>query len=127
MNPTVDMEPILNDITSNYSQIIQHTGNTWSKRLLRPFWELYRTIIAMFTEAPMMSMLIIGLPASVLSIVCYCLCCLPNETMMNESDLSYSKMKDDESVDDEEEEGDLPAVPTRSDTEEKTKMEKKDD
>ncbi len=36
----------------------------------------------MFIEAPFLSMLIIGLPASILSIVCYCLCCLPNETLI---------------------------------------------
>ena len=85
LNENIDMKPILNYITSNYSQIIQHAGNTWSKRLLRPFWELYRTIIGMFIEAPMISMLVMGLPASVLSIVCYCICCLPNETIMDDN------------------------------------------
>ncbi|CAF0870409.1 unnamed protein product [Adineta ricciae] len=85
LNENIDMKPILNYVTSNYSQIIQHAGNTWSKRLLRPFWELYRTVIGMFIEAPMISMLVMGLPASVLSIVCYCICCLPNETLMDDN------------------------------------------
>jgi hypothetical protein len=105
------LDPILDYITSNYSQIIQHTGNTLSKRLFRPFWEFYRTLTAMFIEAPLLSMLIIGLPASILSIVCYCLCCLPNETFMDEREFSYEKRQE----------------PMTSDNEQKTTVEKKDD
>ncbi|UJR15623.1 hypothetical protein I4U23_002559 [Adineta vaga] len=101
IDENIDMNSILNYITSNYSQIIQHTGNTWSKRLFRPFWELYRTIIAMFIEAPLVSMLVMGLPASMLSIICYCICCLPNETMINDNiDMSYEKMAEDDDDDD---------------------------
>jgi len=64
----------------------------------------------MFIEAPLLSMLVIGLPASVLSIVCYCICCLPNETSMDDREIPYEKIEDE----DEEEE-------------EKTTIEKKDD
>jgi len=103
----IEIESILNEIISNYSQIIQHTGNTWTKRLIRPFLEFYRTFIAMFIEAPLLSMLIIGLPASILSIVCYCLCCLPNETLMDEIE--------------------MPDEQTKEDDQEKTIIEKKDD
>jgi hypothetical protein len=99
---------ILDYITSNYSQIIQHTGNTWTKRLFRPFWEFYRTIIAMFIQAPLLSMLIIGLPSSVLSIVCYCLFCLPNETLMDDTYERRNEGEDDISI-----------LPTASDNEQK--------
>ena len=67
INRNIPIASILDEIISNYSEIIQHTGNTWKKRLLRPFWEFYRTIMAMFVEAPLLSMLIIGLPSSILS------------------------------------------------------------
>jgi hypothetical protein len=82
IDQNIEIESILDYIITNYSQIIQYTGNTWRKHLFRPFWEFYRTFISMFIEAPFLSMLIIGLPASILSIVCYCLCCLPNETLI---------------------------------------------
>ena len=107
INRNIPIASILDEIISNYSEIIQHTGNTWKKRLLRPFWEFYRTIMAMFVEAPLLSMLIIGLPSSILSIVCYCLCCLPNETSMDERDIPIN---DDD-----------------ADDEQKTTIEKKDD
>jgi hypothetical protein len=87
LNENIEIETILDEIVSNYSEIIQHTGNNWKKRLLRPFLEFYRTIIAMFIEAPLLSMLVIGLPSALLSIICYCLCCLPNETLMDERDI----------------------------------------
>ncbi len=106
INENIPIESILDEIVSNYSEIIQHTGNNWKKRLLRPFWEFYRTIIAMFIEAPLLSMLVIGLPSAILSIICYCLCCLPNETFMDERDIR----DDDVGVD-----------------QEKTTIEKKDD
>jgi len=118
-----EIEPILNYVTSNYSQIIRHKGNSLAKRLLRPFWELYRTITAMFIEAPFMSMLIIGLPASVLSIVCYCLCCLPNETLMHDADILFDKRTIGENND----EDDPCDIPTGSDHEEKATIEKKED
>ncbi len=60
----------------------------------------------MFIEAPLLSMLVIGLPSAILSIICYCLCCLPNETFMDERDIR----DDDVGVD-----------------QEKTTIEKKDD
>jgi hypothetical protein len=75
----IQLEPILEYIIKNYTDIIQYSGDTWSKRLFRPFWELYRTIIAMFIEAPFISMLIIGIPALVISLICYCLCCSSND------------------------------------------------
>ncbi|CAF0994210.1 unnamed protein product [Adineta steineri] len=132
INDKIEIEPILNYIISNYSQIICHTGNTWSKRLIRPFWELYRTVIAMFIEAPFISMLVIGLPASVLSIVCYCLCCLPNEGMMNETEYNYEQMKNVENIEgdedeDEDEDDDISTLPNKSDDKEKTLTNKKDD
>jgi thioredoxin domain-containing protein 10 len=102
IDENIQIESILNYIISNYSQIIKYTGNTWRKRLFRPFWEFYRTLIAMFIEAPFLSMLIIGLPASVLSIVCYCICCLPNETAMDDREIPYEKIEDDEEEEEEE-------------------------
>ena len=88
----IDLELILDYITLNYSEIIKHTGNTWSKRLIRPFWEFYRTIMGMFVESPGLSMLIMGLPAAVLSIVCYCLCCLPNESLLEEIEIHQEEV-----------------------------------
>jgi len=78
-------DQIFQYLLTHSSEIIQYTGDNWSKRLFRPFWEMYRTIVALFIESPKMTMLIIGLPASLLSIVCYCLCCLPVETSMDEN------------------------------------------
>ena len=87
INQNLPIEVSLDEIITNYPEIIQHTGNTWKKRLLRPFWEFYRTFLAMFIEAPLLSMFIIGLPSAILSIVCYCLCCLPNEALLNEREI----------------------------------------
>lgn len=81
-----NIDGILDTIIRDYSKIIKHTSNSWQKRLFRPFWELSRIFSAMFIEAPLLSMLIIGLPSAVLSIVCYCLCCLPNESLYNEQE-----------------------------------------
>jgi hypothetical protein len=86
IDSNIQLEPILDYIIKNHTEIIQYSGDTWSKRLFRPFWELYRTIISMFIEAPFISMLIIGIPASVISIICYCLCC-------SSSDNSSTKAK----------------------------------
>ena len=113
LNENIEIETILNEIVSNYSEIIQHTGNNWKKRLLRPFLEFYRTIIAMFAEAPLLSLLVIGLPSALLSIICYCLCCLPNETLLDEREIREIDANEPE---EEEEE-----------PEEKTTIEKKDD
>lgn len=95
IHQNIPIESVIDEITSKYSEIIQHTGNNWRKRLLRPFWELYRTLIAMFIEAPGLSMLIMGLPSAILSIICYCLCCLPNESMMDEREMIIDEKKDD--------------------------------
>ena len=107
----VQLEPILDYIIFNYSQLIRYTSNTWTKHLIRPFWELYQAIMLMFKEAPFISMLTIGLPASVLSIVCYCLCCLSNETLMTDTDILYETRGDDETMEQNEEdnEADMPA------------------
>ena len=125
------MEPVLDYVVSNYSQIIQHAGSTWSKRLLRPFWELSRTVMAMFVEAPLLSMFVIGLPASVLSIVCYCICCLPNETMMNdEVEMVYRQAKEDENLeddDDDDNEDDEFTVLRQTDDQPKAMSEKKEE
>lgn len=96
IDQTIPLESMIDQMTSKYSEIIQHTGNNWRKRLLRPFWELYRTLVAMFIEAPGLSMLIMGLPSAILSILCYCLCCLPNETMMNEREMIIDDDKKDD-------------------------------
>lgn len=84
LNETINIDQILDSIIRDHAKIIQHTSNSWRKRLFRPFWELSRLFSAMFIEAPLLSMFIIGLPSAVLSIVCYCLCCLPNETLYDE-------------------------------------------
>lgn len=89
------LEPIIKHILSHSSEIIRYTGDNRWKRFLLPFWELYRTIVAMFIEAPTMTMFVIGLPASVLSIVCYCLFCLPNESAMDERQQFYRDMAEE--------------------------------
>ncbi|CAF2372932.1 unnamed protein product [Rotaria sp. Silwood2] len=129
INRNIQIEPILDYVISNHSQIIRQTGNTWTKRLIRPFWEIYRTIMAMFNESPLISMFVIGLPASALSIVCYCLCCLSSETLMNETEIPDEIRKDDESVEEDEEDDahDMSTVPTASNDEQKTITEKKED
>ncbi|CAF1201332.1 unnamed protein product, partial [Didymodactylos carnosus] len=74
----------IDHLVENQHEIIIHPGNTFVKRLFRPFWELYRTVVLMFIEAPFISMLVVGLPAAVISIVCYFLCCLPSESSAKE-------------------------------------------
>jgi hypothetical protein len=90
IDSNIQLEPILDYIIKNYTEIIQYSGDAWSKRILRPFWEIYRTIIAMFIEAPFISLLIIGIPTSVISLICYCLCCSSGD---NGSDKSKSTKK----------------------------------
>ena len=51
----------------------------------------------MFTEAPIISLLIFGFPFGVISIVCYFLCCLDSVDDSPEGeDLSDSELDDDE-------------------------------
>ena len=51
----------------------------------------------MFTEAPIISLLIFGFPFGVISIVCYFLCCLDSVDDTPEGeDLSDSEVDDDE-------------------------------
>jgi hypothetical protein len=90
IDSNIQLEPILDYIIKNHTEILQYSGDTWSKRLFRPFWELYRTIISMFIEAPFISLLIIGIPTSVISIICYCLCCSSSD---NSSTKSKKKRK----------------------------------
>jgi hypothetical protein len=52
----------------------------------RPFWELYKAILEMFREAPLISLLVFGLPFSVISIVCYFLCCFDTGHEQNSLD-----------------------------------------
>ena len=85
IDSNIQLEPILDYIIKNHTDIIQYSGDTWPKRVFRPFWELYRTIISMFIEAPFISMLIIGIPAAVISLICYCLCCSSSESSSNKS------------------------------------------
>ncbi|UJR31041.1 hypothetical protein I4U23_018551 [Adineta vaga] len=94
MDSNIQLEPILDYIINNHTDIIQHSGDTWSKRLFRPFWEIYRTVISMFIEAPFISLLIIGIPTSVISLICYCLCCTSsNDNASNKSKSSKKKDK----------------------------------
>ena len=99
-HPNRPLEEILDHLLSHSSQIVHYTGDNRWKRFLRPFWELYRTIVAMFIEAPTITMFVIGLPASILSIVCYCLFCLPNESSMDERERYYGEVEEvnDESM-----------------------------
>jgi hypothetical protein len=85
IDSNIQLEPILDYIIKNHTEILQYSGDTWSKRLFRPFWELYRTIISMFIEAPFISLLIIGIPTSVISIICYCLCCSSSDSTPTKS------------------------------------------
>ena len=51
----------------------------------------------MFTEAPIISLLIFGFPFGVISVVCYFLCCLDSVDDSPEGeDLSDSELDDDE-------------------------------
>lgn len=84
----------IDDLLEHSSDIILHTGDSWSKRLIRPFWELYRTFISMFIEAPLATMLVTGLPAAMLSIICYCVCCLPNEATVSADHEEYEESDD---------------------------------
>ncbi|CAF4624021.1 unnamed protein product [Rotaria sp. Silwood1] len=129
INQNIKIESILDYVISNYSQIIRETGNAWTKRLVRPFWEIYRTIMAMFIEAPAISMLVLGLPASAVSIVCYCLCCLPNETLMNATEIPDEIEEYDESIEhnEEDDEHDISTLPITPDDKQKTNIEKKED
>lgn len=74
----------------------------------------------MFIESPLLSMLIIGLPSAVLSIVCYFICCLPNESLMDERE-----MPDERIIEDDNEQN--PIEEEEEDNEQKTTVEKKDD
>jgi hypothetical protein len=139
INHNIQLEPILDYILSNHSQLIQYAGDSWSKRLARPFWELYQTIVSMFIEAPAISMLIIGVPSSIISIVCYCLCCLPNESAMdgtqgeNDDDDDYAERtvqtepKLLENSTKPSNAHDIPTRPIISDDKQKTITDKKDD
>lgn len=98
IDSNIQLEPILDYIIKNQTDIIQYSGDTWSKRLHRPFWELYRTIISMFIEAPFISLLIIGIPASVISIICYCLCCSSSDSTTNKTKNSKKKRKNGQIV-----------------------------
>ena len=101
----IQLEPILDYLIDNHTEIIRYSGDTWSKRIFRPFWELYRTIISMFTEAPFISLLVIGIPASVISIICYCLCCAPNDPSASKN--AKKKRKNGEVVEREDDEGSM--------------------
>ena len=106
IDDNIQLEPILDYVIQNHTEIIRYSGDTWPKRIFRPFWELYRTIISMFTEAPFISLLIIGIPASVISIICYCLCCAPNDNSSStKSKNSKRKRKNGQMVEREDEEG----------------------
>ena len=39
INKHIQLEPMLDYIVKNYMNIIQYSGDTWPKRLFRPFWE----------------------------------------------------------------------------------------
>jgi hypothetical protein len=104
IDSNIQFEPILDYIIKNHTEIIQYSGDTWSKRIFRPFWELYRTIISMFIEAPFISLLIIGIPASVISLICYCLCCSSSETPSNKLKSLKKKRKDGQTNEPDEEE-----------------------
>lgn len=82
---SVDIEKILNDV-ENFNLTV-YGGQGWLRTLRRPLWEIYRAIIEMFIEAPVISMLIFGFPFSVISIVFYFLCCLDSgEDQMDEGE-----------------------------------------
>jgi hypothetical protein len=97
IDSNIQLEPILDYIIKNHTEIIQYSGDTWPKRIFRPFWELYRTIISMFIEAPFISLLIIGIPTFVISIICYCLCCSSSDN----SSIKSKKKRKNEREDDE--------------------------
>ncbi|CAF1054746.1 unnamed protein product [Rotaria sp. Silwood1] len=98
IDSNIQLEPILDYIIKNHTDIIQYSGDAWSKRIFRPFWELYRTVILMFIEAPFVSLLIIGIPASIISIICYCLCCSSNDNSSAKTKNSKKKRKNGQLV-----------------------------
>ena len=102
IDSNIQLEPILDYIIKNHTDIIQYSGDTWSKRLFRPFWELYRTIIAMFVEAPFISLLIIGIPALVISLICYCLCCAPSDNSPGNSKTLKKRRKNGQATEQDE-------------------------
>ena len=109
IDSNIQLEPILDYLIKNHTDIIQYSGDTWSKRLFRPFWELYRTIIAMFIEAPFISLLIIGIPALVISLICYCLCCAPSDNSSASSKTPKKRRKNGQATEqaDEPEQGSM--------------------
>lgn len=109
IDSNIQLEPILDYLIKNQTDIIQYSGDVWHKRLLRPFWELYRTIVSMFIEAPFISLLIIGIPTSVISIICYCLCCSSSDNSSSNKNATTKKNRktgEDEASANEEEDDD---------------------
>ncbi|CAF4360835.1 unnamed protein product [Rotaria socialis] len=47
----------------------------------------------MFMEAPFVSLLIIGIPVSIISLICYCLCCSSSDNSSSKTKNSKKKRK----------------------------------
>jgi hypothetical protein len=73
-------------------------GRSFLRSIRRPLWEIYRAIIEMFIEAPIISLLIFGFPFGVISIVFYFLCCLDttDDPQSNQNDLNDSDAEDEQ-------------------------------
>ncbi|XP_014670248.1 PREDICTED: protein disulfide-isomerase TMX3-like [Priapulus caudatus] len=69
-----------NDIQLFLDSIIDGTavaygGNSIFHRIQRMFFEIYSTLIKMFTHQPLVSCVLLGLPTMILSFICYNICC----------------------------------------------------
>jgi len=90
------LDKVLDDIRE--ARIEFFGGDSYFRRFRRPLWEFYRAVIEMFTEAPIISTIIFGLPFGVISIVCYFLCCFEGSDQSEEelSDSEAELMAEDE-------------------------------
>ena len=53
----------------------RYGGNSWLIRIYRSWFELKTTLSAMWMGNPILTMVLFGLPAGFLSLICYGICC----------------------------------------------------
>ncbi|PBC27566.1 Protein disulfide-isomerase [Apis cerana cerana] len=63
------LEQIRNESAPRYG------GNSWLIRIYRSWFELKTTLSAMWMGNPILTMVLFGLPAGFLSLICYGICC----------------------------------------------------
>ncbi|CAF0717772.1 unnamed protein product [Brachionus calyciflorus] len=87
------IDQILDDIKNNKLEI--YGGRSILRSIRRPLWEIYRAILEMFIEAPIISLFIFGIPFGVISIVFYFLCCMDTTDQTEGEELHDSDVEDD--------------------------------